>query len=193
MSEEELISAYVDGQLSEVERAAFEARLTQDSALRRRVLATRLLVREARRLPPVALPRNFILSSDVRRTPARARVAFPRWAYQLGALAAAALCVALVVWDLGFLAARPEPVALPASPTAQPYPPDALAQERAGPLDAEPRALALPEPTPVEAAPAPSPSGAASPLTLPRAFAFALLIVAIILGVRGWGRRVSST
>jgi len=193
MSEEELISAYIDGQLSETARAAFEARLTQDSALRRRVLATRLLAREARRLPPVALPRNFILPSDVGRKSARARVAFPRRAYQLGALAAAALCVVLVVWDFGLPTARPEPVALsaqPALPTAQPYPPDALAQERAGPLDAEPRALALPEPTPV---PAPSPSGAASPFTLPRAFAFALLIVAIILGVRGWGRRVSST
>jgi anti-sigma factor RsiW len=189
MSEEELISAYVDGQLSEAERASFEARLASDPELRRRVLATRLLVSEARQLPMVAPPRNFILPPDVARRPAVARSRFPRWAYQLGALAAMVLCIALIVWDVGLPSAQPELATLPAQPAAQPMVPDAPAEERLAPFDAEPRAFALPESTPAQTPSAPSAPAEGTWVTPPRVFAFLLLALAIGLGILGWGRR----
>jgi len=188
-SEEELISAYVDGQLSAAEQAAFEARLARDPELRRRVLATRLLIREARQLPMLTPPRNFILPSDVARRPVVARPRFPRWAYQLGALAATVLCVVLIVWDFGLPSARPAPAAQPAQPAAQPMLPEALSQERVAPADAEPRAFALPESAPSPTPATPSPPDVNGWVTLPRALAFALLILAIALAVMGWGKR----
>ncbi len=189
MSEEELISAYVDGQLSEAERASFEARLASDPELRRRVLATRLLVREARQLPMVAPPRNFILPSDAARRPVVARPRFPLWAYRFGALVATVLCIALIVWDVGAPSARPESATLPVQPAAQPLLPEAPAEERLAPFDAEPRALALPESTPAQTPSAPSASAEGTWVTPPRVFAFLLLALAIGLGMLGWGRR----
>jgi len=189
MSEEELISAYVDGQLSEAERASFEARLASDPELRRRVLATRLLVREARQLPMVAPPRNFILPLDAARRPVAARPRFPQWAYRFGALVATVLCIALIVWDVGAPSAQPESATLPAQPAAQPLLPEAPAEERLAPFDAEPRALALPESTPAQTPSAPSASSEGTWVTPPRVFAFLLLALAIGLGILGWGRR----
>jgi anti-sigma factor RsiW len=186
MSEEELISAYVDGQLSEAERASFEARLASDPELRRRVLATRLLVREARQLPMVAPPRNFILPLDAARRPVAACLRFPQWAYRFGALVATVLCIALIVWDVGAPSARPESATLPA---AQPLLPAAPAEERLAPFDAEPRALALPESTPAQTPSAPSAPAEGTWVTPPRVFAFLLLALAIGLGILGWGRR----
>ena len=192
MSEEELISAYVDGQLSEAERASFEARLASDPALRRRVLATRLLVGEARQLPMVAPPRNFILPLDAARRPIVARSRFPQWAYRFGALVATVLCIALIAWDVGVPSARPESATLPAQPAlpeAQPMVSEAPAQERVAPADAEPRAFALPESAPAPTPSAPSSSAEGTWVTPPRVFAFLLLVLAIGLGILGWGRR----
>ncbi len=185
MSEEELISAYLDGQLSAAEQAAFEARLTDDPELRRRVLLTRLIIREARQLPMVAPPRNFILPVHAGRRPVAARAFLPLWVYRFGALAAALLCIVLVVADFGPSAVPSESVALPA---AQPAPPSAPAQEeRVAPLDVEPRAFALPEPVPSESAAVPNAAG--SWIALPRVLALLLLALAIVLGVLGWGKR----
>jgi len=190
MSDEELISAYLDGQLSAAEHAMFEARLARDPELRRRVLVTRLIVDEARQLPMVAPPRNFILPADAGRRPVAARASLPLWVYRFGALAAALLCVVLVIVDFSPPAARPElaaPQALPAAPAAPPTLPEAPAQERAAPSDAEPRAFALPESAPPESAAAPDVAG--SWIALPRALALPLLALAIVLGILGWGKR----
>ena len=140
MNEEELISAYVDGQMSDAERTAFEARLAQDAALRRRVLVTRLLVREAGKLPTVALPRNFILPLDAGRARPQAerpQASFPRWIFRFGSVAATVVFAALVALE----------VLQPAAPAAQP--------EMAIPMSA----AAVPEasqPTVVPAQPAPA-------------------------------------
>jgi anti-sigma factor RsiW len=181
MSEEELISAYLDGQLSAAEQAAFEARLAGDPELRRRVLVTRLIIREARQLPMVAPPRNFILPADAGRRPVAARTFLPLWVYRFGALAAVLLCIVLVVADFGPSAMPSESIA----PAAQPALPSAPAQgERVAPLDAEPRAFALPESAPPESA-----NAAGSWIAPPRVLALLLLALAIVLGVLGWGKR----
>ncbi|MCS6848459.1 MAG: hypothetical protein RMN52_12195 [Anaerolineae bacterium] len=117
MTEDELISAYVDGRLSEAERAAFDARMVQDPALRRRVAATRLLVREARALPAVQPPRNFILPLDAGRkqaAPEPRRSSFSPWIFRLGSLAATLIFVSLVAFEW----LRPAPFA--AAPAAVP-------------------------------------------------------------------------
>ncbi len=147
MTEDELISAYVDGRLSEAERAALEARMARDAPLRRRVAATRLLVRESRALPALQPPRNFILPLDVGRKPAapeRRRPLFSPWLLRLGSLAATALFVALAASEL----TRPAPFA------AMP----AVAPAAAPALEMPPqRALATPAEPPAEMAPAAQP------------------------------------
>ncbi|MCS7061402.1 MAG: hypothetical protein RMN25_09585 [Anaerolineae bacterium] len=67
-SDDDLISAYLDGRLTASERAHFEARLQSDPTLRRQVEVTRLLIRTARTAPEPRLPRTFTLpvSSSVR-------------------------------------------------------------------------------------------------------------------------------
>ncbi len=58
-SDDDLISVYVDGRMGPEERAAFEARLQAEPALRRQVEATRLLVGAARQLPAVRPSAQF--------------------------------------------------------------------------------------------------------------------------------------
>lgn len=112
MTDDELISAYLDGQLSEAERDTFEARIRRDATLRQQVMVTRLLLDEARALPSVAVPRNFILPRDAGRTPMpRASKIFP-WLLRLGSVAATALFVAAVVLDVS---RPPVPMAAPAA------------------------------------------------------------------------------
>jgi len=64
----ELLSAYLDHQLSAEERARLERELAQDSALRRELEALRETVNLVQDLPQAELPRNFILPE---RTPQR--------------------------------------------------------------------------------------------------------------------------
>lgn len=119
MTEDELITAYVDGQLSAQERAALEARAQGDVALRRRIAATQLLSREAQQLPALAAPRNFILPRDMGAKPApspepRRGGLLPTWLFRLGSLAAAgafALVVAVELFQAP--AAAPAPMAAP--------------------------------------------------------------------------------
>jgi hypothetical protein len=98
-NDDELISAYIDGRLNEPERKAFESRLKADAALRRRMQVTRLLVREARAVPSVAAPRNFILPRDVTRSRERTRLPAPSVIFRLGSVVAAALFFVLIGWD----------------------------------------------------------------------------------------------
>ena len=58
---DELLSAYLDGQLSAGERARLDARLATDPSLRNELDALRRTVALVRDLPSLPLPRNFIL------------------------------------------------------------------------------------------------------------------------------------
>ncbi len=71
--QDELLSAYLDGELSEVERERLEVRLSQDPALRAELRAMQSTMSLMRELPQVAAPRNFILSESMieRQRPAR--------------------------------------------------------------------------------------------------------------------------
>lgn len=145
MTDDELISAYVDGRLSESERTAFESRIAQDPALRRRAAATRLLVREARALPSRQPPRNFILPPDIGQKRASAgsrRPAFSPWVFRMGALAATIVFVSLVALELL------QPIGTPASLEVAPASAEMMAQgespaaappaARMAPMDAAP-------------------------------------------------------
>lgn len=58
---DEWLSAYLDGQLSEKERAQLEARLASDERLQSELRALRRTVAMVRDLPRLPVPRNFIL------------------------------------------------------------------------------------------------------------------------------------
>jgi hypothetical protein len=58
----ELLSAYLDGQLTEAERSALEARLQQDADLRRQLAQLRATVDLLRALPELSAPRDFSLN-----------------------------------------------------------------------------------------------------------------------------------
>jgi hypothetical protein len=105
---DELLSAYLDGQLSAEERARLEAQLATDRPLRAELEALRHTMALVRDLPPVPIPRNFILPQTVA---ARSRpVPPPRhrraWAAPLLTAAtafASLLFVIVLVGDLLFL------------------------------------------------------------------------------------------
>ena len=115
MNDEELISAYVDGRMSEPERAAFEARLQADAALRRQVAVTRLLVDQSRQVESVPAPKNFILPQDFGRatqpaTPSK-RFDWRLLFFRFGSMAAATV----FVFAVAFEALRVTPPATPAA------------------------------------------------------------------------------
>jgi len=56
------LSAYLDDQLVPAEKASLEARLAAEPELRATLRELRLTVRVLRALPPVALPRSFVLT-----------------------------------------------------------------------------------------------------------------------------------
>lgn len=62
---DELLSAYLDGELSERERERLDARLSDDPALRAELRAMHHTVSLVHKLPQVAAPRNFILSESM--------------------------------------------------------------------------------------------------------------------------------
>lgn len=127
---DELLSAYLDGELEERERQRLEVRLAQDETLREELRALRQTVSLMQELPEVAAPRNFIVSKSMveRRQPAprpEPRVLRPSservrraWAAPLLTAATAVvslLFVVLLVGDLllpgmGGLASAPEPM-----------------------------------------------------------------------------------
>lgn len=89
----ELISTYLDGQLTGAERLAFENRLQNDSDLRRQVAEMRQTVALLKALPTLTAPRNFTL------TPAMVRAKQPprRITYTFSMLSAAAAILMIVV------------------------------------------------------------------------------------------------
>jgi hypothetical protein len=70
---DELLSAYLDGELGERERQQLEARLAQDATLRAELRALHRTVSLMQELPQATAPRNFILSESMveRQQPAR--------------------------------------------------------------------------------------------------------------------------
>lgn len=62
---DELLSAYLDGELSSQERRQLEARLAGDPQLRERLEELRHTVSLVRELPPVPAPHNFLLSPEM--------------------------------------------------------------------------------------------------------------------------------
>lgn len=101
---DELLSAYLDGELSRRERERLEARLSEDPTLRAELRAMHRTVSLMRELPRVAAPRNFILSeamvkqersvSEPRRARPETRTRSRAWAAPL--LTAAATAVSLL-------------------------------------------------------------------------------------------------
>src|SRR5579859_4543134 len=96
----ELLSAYLDNQLSADERRALEARLADDSDLRAMLDDLRRTISVLRAAPRLLPPRNFTLD------PAKYQRAKPWWARYgamqaigaVGALASAALIVMVAVF-----------------------------------------------------------------------------------------------
>jgi anti-sigma factor RsiW len=63
----DLLSAYIDNELTDTERTQLEARLQQEPALRTTLAELRATVEAVRALPPVRPPRSFTLDpSDAR-------------------------------------------------------------------------------------------------------------------------------
>lgn len=93
---DELLSAYLDGELGERERERLEARLSEDAALRAELRALQQTVSMVHELRRVSAPRNFILSESMaqRREPAPAPE--PRRAWAAPLLTAATTIVSLL-------------------------------------------------------------------------------------------------
>jgi hypothetical protein len=113
----EKISAYLDGQLSEHERAAFEAHVRSDAALHRQVEVTRFAIRAAQLLPAPASPRSFMLPASMAQ-PERTSLNW-RMVSRIGSAFSAVLFVVLIGLDVGLRLQRP---ALQSSSVAAPIP-----------------------------------------------------------------------
>ena len=96
---DELLSAYLDGELSDRERTRLEAQLAADPALRAELEALRRTVALVHDLPSVPVPRNFILPQTVaaRPRPTRPPRARRAWAAPLLTAATAIVSLAFVV------------------------------------------------------------------------------------------------
>ena len=117
-NDDELITAYLDGQLDDRARREFETRMNSEVILRQRVEMTRLLVNTTRTTTAPSAPRNFTLPRTMQTqqqpAPTSARM---MWRLASG-LAAAVFVLALGLDVSGTLrpaAPAPAPVALMAS------------------------------------------------------------------------------
>ena len=93
---DELLSAYIDGQLGAGERARLEARLATDPALGAELEALRRTVALVRELPPVPVPRNFFLARAMAAPAQPVHPPRPRRAWVAPFLTAATAAVSLV-------------------------------------------------------------------------------------------------
>jgi hypothetical protein len=112
-NDDELITAYLDGQLDDRARREFEARMNSEVTLRQRVETTRLLVQSARITTTPSAPRNFTLprTMQTQQQPAPP----PRMLWRLASgLAAAVFVIALGLDASGSLR--------PAAPAMAPAP-----------------------------------------------------------------------
>jgi len=117
------LSAYLDKQLSPVEKAGLEARLEREPELKAALDDLRMTVRALRSLPAVKPPRNFTISQAQARAMAPPRRVFPalRLATALAAFAFVAVIVGDFATNLASPAAAPEvPVTVGAQKSAAP-------------------------------------------------------------------------
>lgn len=109
-SDLDALSALIDGQLPPAERAALEARLAAEPALRAELDELRAVVAALHQLPPLRAPRDLTLTpAQVQPRPARRVALFPAFVSGLSAVAAALLLIA----GIGLL----RPAVLPSSGT----------------------------------------------------------------------------
>ncbi len=177
----ELLSAYIDGEVSASETLRVEEHLARCQECRDELASLRATVGLLRRLPELAVPRSFALSEAPQRRPTPTLV----WTARLATSVAAVLLVALLLGDivglvsqqrsLEDLASRAE-VQAPAAPAplataAQPSEaaargiPGAPAPElESAPALAAAAAPAAPAPAAPAPAPAPAPAAAPAPL-----------------------------
>jgi hypothetical protein len=118
--DDELLSAYIDGQLLGRARQEFEARLAREPELRARLEATRRMLGLVRSLPPVPAPRNFLLDPAKYGRPAHVRQA-ARWypTLRLATTLATALLILVFAADL-ILSQALTPTFRAAAPAAAP-------------------------------------------------------------------------
>lgn len=179
---DELLSAYLDGELGAGEQARLEAQLADDPALQAELDALRQTVALVRDLPQIPSPRNFILPQTIPSRPRSALLARPRRAWAAPLLTAATavaslLFVALLSLDLflprtaGNLAFAPEPQMAAEAPQEMPVEQEVEAEEMAGavPQPAEDALAEMPPAAPDEAVMgadrAPEEEKAAAPVT----------------------------
>lgn len=96
----ELLSAYMDGALSEAERAALDVRLRTDAELRRELARLQATVDLVKLLPPLAAPR------DLRLTPGMVRRRTTVWTSAAFSFASAAAAILLLVVGLALFQTR---------------------------------------------------------------------------------------
>jgi len=117
---DELLSAYLDGELSPGERARLEARLEADPALRERLEGLRQTVALVRDLPRVQPPRNFLLTPSMVASP-RPRPAPRRWLAPALTFATAVSGLLCVIVLAGSLLARGVGLPAASAPVEAPY------------------------------------------------------------------------
>ncbi|MCP4536055.1 MAG: hypothetical protein GY832_02815 [Chloroflexi bacterium] len=93
---DELLSAYLDNELSAGERARLETQLATDQVLQAELDALRRTVTLVRDLPPAPLPRNFILPQTMAARPQPVPQARPRRAWLAPFLTTATAVVSLM-------------------------------------------------------------------------------------------------
>jgi anti-sigma factor RsiW len=137
-SDLELLSAYLDGELTPSERAALESRLAAESELRETLDGLRLTVWTLQAAPVLQPPRSFVLD------PARFRRRAPWWAqygaYRLAGVLGAAASVALIA--LGVILSG-----MPGAPIAPADSLQEVAMDATSATGAAPRLSALVTPT----------------------------------------------
>ncbi len=122
---EELISAYLDKQVSAEEKDFFERHIASCAACREQLEATRSMVAALKAMPAVKAPRSFVLPREMGRQPKRSFLSlYP--ALRLATVIAAIAFVVVFAGDLlitqssGSEAPQYIPAAAPASVTQQP-------------------------------------------------------------------------
>jgi len=158
---DEILSAYVDGELSEEERRTLEDRLSRDPKLRAALRAMHRTVSLMRELPEVEAPRNFILTPSMagRQVAEKGTDARRRKAVWLAPLLTAATTVVSLLFAIVLVGDLLLPgiggVASAPAPMRQAEDAPAVALEAAPTQEGEaerPEAPSLPSPSPPSAA-----------------------------------------
>lgn len=93
----DLLSAYLDEEVSPAERARVESHLAACASCQQELAALRKTVALLRQLPPVPLPRTFYLTEEMVEPAPRGRlIPWPSWLPALTTMAALLLCALLV-------------------------------------------------------------------------------------------------